>query len=682
MTFNINVASSVSAFSAGGLVTVVEDMAPLDVMVLAPTADVIGSVYLFSNQTSWNQDILEYEPVEIYATSEDGVVWKTLTDVAGVFQIQLLNGTWSFNIPDQIYNSSTVADYPVIVADGMNPEPVELITNPSNSTVVFNVFTDLGDTVFENGTAIRPDIQLIPVSQIGEQVNLTSSDYSEDGVVEAVLSPGIYAIQTNHLDPSDENASDASLEINGVLDVIAIGLNGPEEAVLVPIVDEWRVSGTISWMNGSAMVENILLASADGTGYVPLNVDENGTFAEYVHTGDYVIVAAPMLNGDGIMESLRMQITVGADLSLRTDLDLNMVETVEVTLTLIESGTNQTLFGKKVVLVSHDGFGNITMNPTDADGNATQLLMPGTWSLFMNETAAQRVWSINTSSTPQTFTENTSLGMIYADLEVEIGGKAFWDIDEDDIGDANEGVEGADVTIQGGSIDTVIQTDDNGVWSLYVPILENYTISVAKDGFGVVDYDDNNSGFYMVGGEPLSQDIEMAAAQVTVSGTITDILDSDRLDGASIVLYGTAENQAYIVSVTGTYAADELTFSQSVEPGQWVVVVSEANAPFNGGGIAVGILDAAVQDGGTVDLVRARVVGLISTPSSLHSTCNHTMQAQTMNHLLLIRLSKSKSTLVKDKFGICLSTKMVHSKSCFHLVLLRSLLNSQQFKEI
>jgi hypothetical protein len=39
-------------------------------------------------------------------------------------------------------------------------------------------------------------------------------------------------------------------------------------------------------------------------------------------------------------------------------------------------------------MVSHDGYGNITMNPTDADGNATQLLMPGTWSFFMNETAA------------------------------------------------------------------------------------------------------------------------------------------------------------------------------------------------------------------------------------------------------------------------------------------------------
>ena len=196
--------------------------------------------------------------------------------------------------------------------------------------------------------------------------------------------------------------------------------------------------------------------------------------------------------------------------------------------------------------------------------------------------------------------------MVYADLEVEIGGKAFWDVDEDDIGDGNEGVEAADVTIQGGSIDTIIQTDENGVWRLYVPILENYTVSIAKDGFGVVNYDDNNTGFYVVEGEPLSQDIEMAAAQVTITGTVTDILDSARLDGASIVLYGTAENQADMVDVTGTYAGDELTFTQSVEPGQWVVVVSEADAPFNGGGIAVGILDAAVQDGGTIDLVMSK----------------------------------------------------------------------------
>ena len=54
------------------------------------------------------------------------------------------------------------------------------------------------------------------------------------------------------------------------------------------------------------------------------------------------------------------------------------------------------------------------------------------------------------------------------------------------------------------------------------------------------------------------------------------------------------------------WADDELTFTQSVEPGKWVVVVSETAAPFNGGGIAVGILEAAVQDGGTIDLVMSK----------------------------------------------------------------------------
>jgi hypothetical protein len=499
-----------------------------------------------------------------------------------------------------------VTDYLVNVEDGMNPEPVELITNPANSTVTLNVFTDLGDGVFENGTAIRPDIQLIPVSEVGQQVNITSDDYSADGIVDVVLSPGIYAITTNSLDASDENATDASLELNEILDIIPIGLTGPEEPVLVPIVDAWRMNGTISWANGSAMVENFLLSTPDGSDYVPISVDENGTFATYVQSGDYIVVVAPILNGNGVMESLRMPITIDADSSVRTDLSLALVETIEVSLTLKESGTDSELVGKKVVLVSHDGYGNITMNPSDADGNATQLLMPGTWSLYMNESAAQRFWTIDTSDASVLMDANTSLGVVYAALEVEIGGKAYWDTDEDDIADANEGVEGANVTIQGGSIDTVVATDSAGVWRLYVPILENYTVTVSKDGFGVVSYDDNNTGTYVVDNEPVSQDIEMSAAEVTVTGTVTDVLDASRLEDASITLYGTSENQQDSVDVIGTLAGDTLSFTAVVEPGQWVVVVYEDDAPFNGGGVAVGLLEAEVQDGGSIELVMSK----------------------------------------------------------------------------
>ena len=606
MTFNLNAQSSVSNFAAGSLVTVTEGMETLDALILEPTVDVVGSVFLFNNETNWNQDIPNYEPVEIHATGEDGVVWTTSTDEAGLFNMQVLNGTWTFSIPASEYNVTQVSGYIVDVQEGMNPEPVALIANPGNSTVTLNVFTDLGDGVFENGTAIRPDIQLIPVSEVGQQVNITSTDYTEDGIVDVVLSPGIYAISTNDLPASDENASDASLEINGVLDIIPVGLTGPEEAVLIPIVDAWRMNGTITWANGSAMEESFLLSTPNGSDYVPISVDENGTFATYVQSGDYIVVVAPMLNGEGVTESLRMPITIDSDSSARTDLSLALVEAVEVSLTLKEVGTESELVGKKVVLVSHDGFGNITMNPSDADGNSTQLLMPGTWSLYMNESASQRYWTLDTSSAPLLIDENTSLGDVYAALEVEIGGKAYWDTDEDDIADGNEGVEGADVTIQGGTIDTVVTTDAEGVWRMYVPILDNYTVTVAKDGFGVVSYDDNNTGTYIVDNEPVSQDIEMSAAEVTVTGSISDVLDASRLDGASITLYGTSENQQDFVDVVGTFAGDTLSFSAVVEPGQWVVVVYEEDAPFNGGGVAVGLLDAEVQNGGTIELVMSK----------------------------------------------------------------------------
>ena len=606
MTFNLNAQSSISSFAAGTVVTVSEEMSSLDVLILVQTVDVVGEVKLFDNNTNWNQGIPNYEPVEIYATGDDGVVWTALTDQEGIFNMQLLNGTWTFSIPDADYNAESVTDYIVNVDSELDPELVELIANPTNSTVTFNVFTDLGDGVFENGTAIRPEIQLIPVSEVGQQVNITSDDYSADGIVDVVLSPGIYSITTNNLDASDENATDASLEINTILDVVQIGLTGPEEAVLVPIVDAWRMNGTISWANGTAMVENFLLSTPDGSDYVPISVDENGSFATYVQSGDYIVVVSPIMNGDGLMESLRMPITIDADSSVRTDLSLALVETIEASLTLKESGTDSELVGKRVVLVSHDGYGNVTMNPSDADGNATQLLMPGTWSLYMNESAAQRFWTVDTSDAPVLMDANTSLGIVYAALEVEIGGKAYWDTDEDDIADANEGVEGANVTIQGGSIDTVVATDSSGVWRLYVPILENYTVTVSKDGFGVVSYDDNNTGTYVVNNEPLSQDIEMSAAEVSVTGTVTDVLDATRLDGASITLYGTSENQQDSIDVIGTLTGETLSFTAVVEPGQWVVVVYEDDAPFNGGGVAVGILDAEVQDGGTIELVMSK----------------------------------------------------------------------------
>ena len=239
--------------------------------------------------------------------------------------------------------------------------------------------------------------------------------------------------------------------------------------------------------------------------------------------------------------------------------------------------------------------------------------------------------------------------------------------DEDDIADANEGVEGATVTIQGGSIDTVVETDSTGVWRMYVPILENYTITVEKDGFGVVSYDDNNSGTYVVDNEPVSQDIEMSAAEVTVTGSITDVLDASRLEDATITLYGTSENQQDSVEVVGTFADETLSFAV-VEPGQWVVVVYEDDAPFNGGGVTVGLLDAEVQNGGTIELVMSKGGWVDLQPNSLRSTSKHSTQERRIPNHLSRMLLKLKSISVMERLGWFLSKQMEPWKYSFLLM--------------
>ena len=168
----------------------------------------------------------------------------------------------------------------------------------------------------------------------------------------------------------------------------------------------------------------------------------------------------------------------------------------------------------------------------------------------------------------------------------------------------SEGVEGFLVEIVGNtsSVDTNITTDANGVWALFVPVDDDYSVTVSKDGFTTEVYNLSNSSAYPVANNPESHDIEVIAGNVAVSGNVTDINDASRLDGATIVLYPTLDAVREPVTVASTVSDGVLTWSADIAPGQWVVVVTQADADENGGGIAIGLLDATVATGATLDM--------------------------------------------------------------------------------
>jgi hypothetical protein len=188
---------------------------------------------------------------------------------------------------------------------------------------------------------------------------------------------------------------------------------------------------------------------------------------------------------------------------------------------------------------------------------------------------------------------------------VEIGGKVFWDLNEDDAASLFEGVPDVNVTIMGSNntaINETIITDSEGVWSLFVPLRDIYSVSIDKEGFASEIYDIDQTGGFPVYDTIASHDIEMNAGNVSVSGNVTDIQGSSRLNDATITLYPALDIERDSISLTGTMVGDVLTWNAVITPGDWIVVVAEANPGENGGGIAVGLLEASVADGGTLEL--------------------------------------------------------------------------------
>jgi len=463
-----------------------------------------------------------------------------------------------------------------------------------------------GDGEMANGTLIKPDFILSSSSESVENINITSANYTAPGIVEIELQPGAYSLIFNSTLAGDENATDYSLSSSNSPFNVYVGLEEMENYT-VALTNKYLVSGTLTDSNGSGMSTIFQLWNSDSSDWINIESDENGSFADYVEEGDWIVVVAPFLDDDNGTEQLRSVLSVN-ELSTRTELALQTSTSIAVSFTLSESVTEVNLADTRVTLVSQEGLGNITLEKTDAGGNLTFDAYPGQWSLFLNSTMPQKQWTLDTSSDVFNITDSNGtleIGTIYADLVVEIGGKVFWDLNEDDAASLFEGVPDVNVTIMGSNntvINETIITDSEGVWSLFVPLRDIYSVSIDKEGFASETYDIDQTGGFPVYDTMASYDLEMNAGNVSVSGNVTDIQGSNRLTDATITLYPALDIERDTISLTGTMVGDVLTWDAVITPGDWIVVVTEANPGENGGGIAVGLLEASVADGGTLEL--------------------------------------------------------------------------------
>ena len=603
-------AASVVSWGHDDVIVVTEGMDDLGIEYLEPLYVIAGSLYHVDNSTNWDSLIPGFESIEITATSDDGTVWTTGSTDTGTYVMRVTEGDWTVTIGDEAYDANSISEYEVVNEDGQeNPDSADFYLNPGNKSAILNVFSNSGDDAeFANGTAVNPEFSLVPITVHGQTYNITASDYTSDGVVEVDLAPGAYYVEFTVLEASDENATDYSMQYDFTFPTIEIGLEDVEDAYDVILRNEFLFTGALTDADGDEFTpagEQFLLVGTDSNDFVNIAVDQNGSFAEYVPAGDWIAVVAPSIDDDNNTQLLRQAITIDGDSSTRVDLTLETIVAMNVEFQLTEALTEANLSGFSVTAESQDGLGNVTLSSADSEGMVSDILMPGNWVITMNRTGVQKTWSLETStfSLADAIDNTVDLGVLEAHLEVEIGGKVFWDLNENDLVDSHEGVENVSVTIVGGDIDEEISTDSDGVWTIYVPIRSSFNITVAKDGFSTEYYNMNNTSSYVVEDVPVSEDLELTAGIVSVSGTITDLTSPERLDDVILTLYPQVGFERDPVSITGYTVEDGvLSWSADVQPGSWIVYATEASPGVNNGGVASALLDATIADGGEVDV--------------------------------------------------------------------------------
>ena len=612
-TYHMTTESVVTNRGYGALVAVDTGVdAELGMLYIEPTTTINGIVHLYDNTTRWDSSFPLWEAPEVVATSDAGLMWTTTTNELGDFAFDLPNGVWTISLADERLNATSIEDLSVNRSATEIISTMEVFANPEAVEVEMHVYLNAAeDGSFENGTVATPAFTLKPIAENREPIYYTAEDYSEPGIITVSLTPGGYDLLFNRTAASDENATDYDLVGETFFDAIRIGLDGVDEPYDVALKNTYLVTGTLFNTTDEGIANDFLLYNEADDQWFNVGSDENGSFAAYVPAGEWLIIVAPFSNGDHT-ETLRQPLTVGAD-SVRTGLELTTSISIDVSMQLLEAVTEAALSDMTVTAVSHDGYGNITFERTDADGNASELLMPGTWSFYFNRTIGTKSWFMDTSDAPfstDAADENHTLVLdpVYATLEVEIGGKVYWDLDNNSAPSLGEGLPEMSVTVIGNNnseVSTTVTTDDEGVWRVFVPIRDVYNVTVEKEGFETVYYATEDQDGYTVHDSPDSTDIEVTAGLVEVEGTVIDQLDADRLVDATIVLYPVAGVERDAVHVSGSMNDTTLEWSASVQPGEWVVVVSQNNPGPNGGGVAIGLLDATVANGGNISMVMA-----------------------------------------------------------------------------
>jgi hypothetical protein len=566
---------------------------------------VSGLLSVNATNSSWSAQNFNGLTPTILAVDEYGIEWEAEVTATGTFTLNLANGIYDFSGSEGEYNIEVVEDWEITTFVETQTVSMMADLQPVSVAIEVCLVKDVTGDCSE-GIPKYADITITSQVDINASHKLGESDFDEFGTYNLEIMPGRYTLQTTYTDSSDENATDFNMFFT-TQEIFVSMFAEDNDAILIELNDERLFNGKITVGQDNFSNTQFLLYNESNNQWLSATTNDTGEFSQYIPSGDWIVIVSPQ-EIENTTYTLRYPLAIDDDSSTRTNLVLALEEAVRVNATLVESLTDEFVVNARLLAVSNDGYGNVTLASSDDSGNVTDVIMPGSWTLSLLKETDDKRWSIEDELYTFVATnQDVELGNLTVDLEVLIGGKIYWDFNENDITDVSELVAGANITITS-SDDTLtfdLITDDFGVWSQMVPVMDTYNVTVEKSGYSSGYYTTNETQGMIVDSDSVKEDLSIVADNVQVSGIVTSIMQDEEasLTGSTITLYPETGRDLTPVTLSGDYDNGELTWSTSVEPGNWVVVVESTVADENTGGVSIGYLNAGIEDGGELEMV-------------------------------------------------------------------------------
>ena len=557
----------------------VEENMDMVTMVARPGQAIDGAVSINRENNLFNSEIGGWDPVTVIAQSDEhDATWRSETDDGGFFTMVLPKGTWEFTVlSDEINSGINVTNV------DNNNNTIEVIIYPEDSILTVDFFLDnSADNNVSNGTPVTYDFSLLSlVDGIDYHINSSSSDWTDEGVAQVSVEPGIYRISVDIADPNSGDLFGTRI-MSGDVDVI-VGIESTDITRSIGFDPEWRVEMSFTNESGGELSEQLVRFTNVENGWVlSRTTDSNGSIIDFFPQGDW-IATAETINND-IKEGLRNLISVSSDISSES-LTFSTSQLAEISFNISEDSSNSPLSGVSLLLESASDLGSFSIEATNSSGLTTIDVVEGDWLVSLNYTEDGKRWVVE--SYPVTISVGENHVNLTANLYVALTGTVFWDLNNNNASNVGEGISDVQMTFTttSDSNEHSISTDNTGEWELFVPYNTSWQIETAYDGFESI----NES--ISVSDSPNDVQLELVAGLVDVYGNISYALgiSSIPIEDIELMIMPTEG----LVRDTVTIEINEGwsgSWSTELEPGLWIVSASVPSQDL----IIMGLLDVDV----------------------------------------------------------------------------------------